>query len=119
MRFSAKSSLLRVLLVVMLTTFLSPSFGWHMHAEHQEIVLAADSRDVRHDDGDDSHGTGGRSDAHASIGHLLGHLPMQMSALELLIPLTQNVAPSVEVPAPCLDSETSPLYRPPLLVRLT
>lgn len=98
----------RVLLALMMATFLSPSFSWHMHAEHHEIVAETQSADAHDHDGD----------AHASIGHVLGHLPMQMAQFEILIPTAEDVAPSANVSAPPLVSESSPPYRPPLTVRL-
>jgi hypothetical protein len=70
---------LRLLLVVLMGTFLSPSFGWQMvashgesdhasvavMADHADIHLESDGRDHDHDDV-----------AHGQIGHLLSHLPV-------------------------------------------
>ena len=120
MRFFGSGFVGRVLLAVMLATLLSPTFGWHMHAGHHEIEAAADSHDHGHDQGghhsrDDGEG---EIDAHASIGHLLGHLPMQLSQFELFIPSAEAVAPDDAVAPSLIGSDSSPPYRPPLHDRL-
>lgn len=117
MRFPGTPFVARLLLALMLVTFLSPSFAWHMHAEHHEI--AAEARSAHGHDHDGDHATtDGSGDAHASIGHLLGHLPMQLSQFEVLILAAEDVAPLPEVSAPLLAAQTSPPYRPPLTIRL-
>lgn len=108
----------RVLLALMLATFLSPSFAWHMHAQHHEIATEAKAGHGHDHDGDHHAASNGAGDAHASIGHLLGHLTMQMSQFVVTIPSAEDVAPAVDVPVPLLVSETSPPFRPPLTVRL-
>lgn len=123
MRIPGSRTMARVLLALMLATFLSPSFAWHMHAQHHEIAAEAKSGHGHDHDGDhhpasNDAGDGHASDAHASIGHLLGHLTMQMSQFVVMIPPAQDVAPSLDVSAPLLVSETSPPFRPPLTVRL-
>lgn len=119
MRFLSTRPVARVLLAVMLATFLAPSFGWHMHAGHDEIAADVQSLHGHEHDGE-HHATdddGQAGDAHESIGHLLGHLPMQMSKFEVVLPLAEDVAPSAAVSAPLIVSETSPPYRPPLPLR--
>lgn len=123
MRVAGSRSISRFVLTVMLATFLSPSFAWHMHAQHHEIAAEAKAGHGHNHDGDNhiasnDAGNTHASDAHASIGHLLGHLTMQMSQFVVTIPPAEDVAPAVEVPAPLLLSETSPPFRPPLTVRL-
>lgn len=101
----------RLLLAVMLATLLSPSFAWHMHAEHEEIVAHG------HEHGGDEHAaTDGAGGAHTSIGHLLGHLPMQMSRFEIPVALAEEVAPPAAASAPPPPAESPPPYRPPLSV---
>ena len=118
MRVPGSRSIARFLLALMLATFLSPSFAWHMQAQHHEIAAEAEAGHG-HDHEGDHHATGsGAGDAHASIGHLLGHLTMQIAQVGILIPASDDVAPAVDVSAPLLASETSPPYRPPLSVRL-
>ena len=107
MRLAGSALAARALLVVMLATFLSPSLAWHMqHAEHHEITAGAGSPGAPDHDGD----------AHASIGHLLGHLPMQLSPFEVPIEAAGHVAPAAHVPTPPLAAAISPPYRPPLEV---
>lgn len=123
MRVPGSRSISRFLLALMLATFLSPSLAWHMHAQHHEIAAEAKAGHGHDHDGDHhaaSNGAGDAhaSDAHASIGHLLGHLTMQMSKFVVTISPAEDVAPAVDVPAPLLVSETSPPFRPPLTVRL-
>jgi hypothetical protein len=103
MRLCVSRALARALLVVMLATFLSPSFGWHMHADHHEIVHASV---INHDHDD--------HDAHASIGHLLGHLVMHAQPPVIHISAAGAVFPTAELPLPPLLSGSSPPYRPPL-----
>lgn len=122
MRFFGSDFVARVLVAVMLATLLSPSFGWHMHAGHHEIEAAADSHDLGHGHDQGGHHSGddgeGEIDAHASIGHLLGHLPMQLMQSALFIASAEAVAPDDAVPVPLMTSDSSPPYRPPLGNRL-
>ena len=104
-------SVVRLLLAAMLATFLSPSFGWHMHAEHHEIAAASHSDD-------DHHGEGGAIDAHASIGHLLGHLAMQAPPQVYDVPVLRPAAPAAQVRLLLITAESAPPYRPPLSLRL-
>jgi hypothetical protein len=110
----------RALLLVMLATFLSPSFAWHMHAGHHEVEhsIHGDGHDHGHDHDANRHGEGSANDAHASIGHLLGHLAMHMSYVAPPIPAAARVAPAADMPRHAIASEASPPYRPPLEVRL-
>ena len=117
MRFFGSASVARVLLALMLATFFSPSFGWHMHAGHHEIEAATQPHDHGHGHSDHS-GSEGEIDAHASIGHLLGHLPMQLMQSALFIASAEAVAPDDAVAVPLIASDSSPPYRPPLRDRL-
>lgn len=82
----------RLLLVVMLSTFLSPSFAvgmlsTHDQLEHSNAQLTADIEHDHHDDADHDnvdhdameHAAHDHEDAHGFIGHLLGHMPIVMS----------------------------------------
>ncbi len=90
--------ILRLLLVVLISTFMSPGFAWHMIDSHREMPqkpVTADTgnheSDVyhHHDDGDED------DDAHGNIGHLLSHLPVVMHGMASL-------------PAPQADSAAYP-----------
>ena len=118
MRFRASRCFAHVLLAVMLATFLSPSFGWHMHAEHHEIVADAGAPSPYEDDGDHHPGADGQGDAHTSIGHVLGHLAMHVPQHNVAAGGMVGVAPACEVPPALIASEVSPPYRPPLPARL-
>lgn len=106
MRWGSRT-LARLVLALMLATFLSPSFGWHAHAHHDEIVGESLVDDHDH------HG-----EAHSSIGHVLGHMSMQVVMPRIAIPAADDAAPSDEVAPLRLLSGTSPPYRPPLDRRL-
>lgn len=115
----------RLLLALMLLTFLSPGFGWQMVAAHElpahdTAVAKAEHHDRGHpgeppaekslaDEHD--HGYG---DAHTMVGHVLSQMPATF-----LMPFQVHVSPQVAVkhpkeplffiPAPPAD----PPYRPP------
>lgn len=108
-----------VLVAVMAATFVTPSFAWHMHLDHHEIADEAtpaqgdEHEAAHHGAADDTQG-----DAHASIGHVLGHLTMHLLRFEVAIAAADRISPSAEVPPQRLAAESSPPYRPPLLRRL-
>jgi hypothetical protein len=116
MPFRIARPLARLLLAAMLTTFLSPSFGWHMHAEHHEIVPH-----VAHGDSQDDppRGTDGGFDPHSSIGHLLGHLAMHAPRHIDAVPVLRPAAPVARAGLLLITAEFAPPYRPPLLRRLS
>jgi hypothetical protein len=76
--------ILRLLLVVLIGTFMAPGFAWQMidsHSEEADVQMASDAshhehesnfllyHHHHHDDGDDE------DLAHTQIGHLMGHMP--------------------------------------------
>ena len=119
MLFRLNRSIARLLLAVMLATFLSPSFAWHMHADHHEIAAHAEMPAPHEHDGDDHAGMDAQSGAHASIGHLLGHLTMHVPQFGVFpSPAIQGSAPEAAIPAPPIAADSSPPFRPPLPGRL-
>jgi len=77
---NTSTSTLWLLLVVLISTFMSPGFAWHMIDSHNEMphasVLAdadnhANEAHHQHDADSDKDGN-----AHDNIGHLLSHLPI-------------------------------------------
>ncbi len=108
----------RLLLVVMLATFLSPTLAWHLHAGHHEISADADAGNGHDHGGSSRAASDALGDAHASIGHLLGHMPMHLSRPEVLLPVVEEVVPSAEVSSLLLSAQASPPYRPPSSLRL-
>ena len=106
--------IIRLLIVVLLSTVLSPSFGWEASASqaaHRHDVLALDDHDAptgQHQGDEDTH------HHHGCAGHLLGHLQGQMS--DPFVFATLDPAGSL-LPDPASDF-TSPvperLDRPPL-----
>lgn len=101
----------------MLASFLSPSFAWHAHAGHHEI---ADESRPAHDHEHAGHAhdeESTASDAHASIGHLLGHLSMQMTSIRVTVPVHPGAVAFADPHAPPPAFEHSPPYRPPLGIR--
>jgi hypothetical protein len=81
---SYSNIILRLLLVVLLGTFMAPGFAWQMidsHSEETDVPMANDAghhergsgllyHHHHHDDGDDDEDM-----AHTQIGHLMGHMP--------------------------------------------
>lgn len=116
MSYRTARSVAGLLLAAMLATFLSPSFGWHMHAEHHEIAAHAahgGSGDGPHD------GTDGGMDAHSSIGHVLGHLAMQAPQHVGVVAVLRPAAPGAHIGLLLITGEFAPPYRPPLFLRLS
>jgi hypothetical protein len=116
----------RLLLALMLLTFLSPGFGWQVVAGHDLLAhAAAEAHGHGHDDHDhdhDHHGAvlaGGTAahdheDAHSMIGHVLSHMPAAAVSAALTPqlpyqPVMQGLDPSLVMPASPPDQP----YRPP------
>ena len=102
----------RILLFVMLATFLSPSLGWQMIASHEQLAHAGSALPVI-TYGDDHAGHDDQSDAHGAIGHLLTHMPM-----DLLATATIRFSPGAEcelraLPFSFHDTAAEAPFRPP------
>lgn len=96
--------------LLLLVTFVSPAFAWHMHDEHDALGMhTGHSPDPGHEDHE--HDT-----SHAAFGHLLEHLPMFTQHLALVMPVGVRSAPPAEVPALPLARALEPPDRPPLLL---
>jgi hypothetical protein len=92
----------RILLFVMLATFLSPSLGWQMIASHEQLEHAGVSLAISdHANENDDH-----SDAHSSIGHVLTHMPIDLGA-------TITIRPSLGKEPEPLSPQFSPRDTPP------
>lgn len=107
----------RLLLVVLLATFLSPGFGWQSVASHGELAHA-DMAVVahgghHHEHEHDAHHADHGDAAHSEIGHLLSHLPMLLSEIEAAPrPATASTDfPPRHSTVPLADLE--PPYEPP------
>jgi hypothetical protein len=111
-----RQSFLRFMLVVMLASFLSPSFGLGLVASHDQLAHA--SAGLEHADHDHQH-SGPRhdkqdhQDAHSSIGHLLTHLSVSFFELPPMgIPaMAQAELPTLD--ARILPVALQPPFRPP------
>lgn len=107
----------------MLLTFLSPSFGWQLVADHEQLAHGVSSADVvAHDHHHDhDHDTTVALDAtphdhddpHAMIGHLLSHMPASLSAEPLPLEMRQHTAPPNDLPLRPLANLPSLPFRPP------
>ena len=99
----------RILLIVLLLTFLSPHLGWQMTAGHDEFEQLLTLHD-QHQDDEENHS------AHGFLGHLLTHMPMSVSAT-MCAPLVCGC--TVQLPD-CMFSFSSgipePPFRPPRLL---
>lgn len=107
----------RLLLLVLLATFLSPSIAWEKVAGHGAMAhvgaaLAVDEGDHHHEGG--GHPAHGHDDAaHGQIGHLLSHLPVLSADIPPLLPATSG---GVAYPAPLHAvsyADPEPPYKPP------
>lgn len=117
----------RLLLAVMLLTFLSPSFGWQVVAghdllSHEAVAEAFEHSPHDHDDGHDGHDQPPahgheHEDAHSMIGHVLSHMPATTVSTILPAPkphqpVLQRGELSLTIPSPPPDQP----YRPPQLL---
>ncbi|MBI5890288.1 MAG: hypothetical protein HZB47_06370 [Nitrosomonadales bacterium] len=110
---------LRLLLVVLISTFMSPGFAWQMIDSHNVASFAGHDdhhhheNDLYHHHHHDDDGEGDVDTTHSQIGHLLSHLPVVM----------QDIAPLPVAPADssafsaCVAeftyTATDPPYKPP------
>lgn len=110
-------STLRLLLVVLIGTFMSPSFAWQMvdsHSGSAGTSVVVDStvphesyvHHQHHDDDDDDA-------AHGEVGHLLSHLPVFIyETTTIFLPATALVAyPASGAITAYADAE--PPFKPP------
>ena len=104
----------RLLLAVLLATFLSPGFGWQVVTSHSgavtiAAVVAPDEAGHDHDADADHH----ESAAHGDIGHLLSHLPgFVHHAAQLPAATAAGIAyPPPQYPYSHADAE--PPFKPP------
>jgi len=114
-------SILRLLLVVLVSTFMSPSFAWQMIDSHNETTIASllgnddhhHEHDLYHHHHHDEDGEGDDDTAHSQIGHLLSHLPAVMRDI---VALPMSVTNS-SVFAICIVAftytTTDPPFKPP------
>lgn len=109
-----------LLLAILLATVLTPSFGWEASAgqgAHGHDIVAPDASDDAHDHDRHAGGHHGDEDSHhhhGCAGHLLGHLPVQLSeafAFVMIEPDRDSFSdPGAGFPFPFPDR----LDRPPL-----
>lgn len=122
MRASLRNLTSRLLLSLMLLTFLSPSFGWQMVAghellEHSKVGMEEGHHDHHHDElfadrpvpHDHEH-----EDAHTMAGHVLSHMPATTFYASLPRytphqPVMRGAEPPLDLPSSFPDQP----YRPP------
>jgi hypothetical protein len=101
----------------MLLTLLSPHFGYQMIAGHDELEHGFVSS--AHD-GNEGHHHDHESDAHAFLGHLLGHhLPLHFTRTAPLMPDQRAILDLVVLPASFDPRISEPPFippRPPFLI---
>lgn len=87
MRLSLYRLTCRITLVLMFMTFLSPTFGWQLVADHEELAHSSptsffeqEHHHPEHADIIDVSSVHGHEheDAHSMIGHMLSHMPISM-----------------------------------------
>lgn len=102
------SHIARLMLFVLLGTFLMPSFAWqmvvsHEQAEHSQISQAMhDDTHAHHDDTDQHHHDD--ENAHSQIGHLLSHMPLFVQSAWAL--------PQIEKPRTFYPVRISNIFQP-------
>lgn len=99
MLITARRLVARIMFIVMLATFASPTLGWGMVATHDQLshglidVHAGEVHDDHHHhdghDNDPQH-----QDPHTSIGHLFTHMPAGLFGITSL-PIQQQAQPEV------------------------
>ncbi len=116
------TSILRLLLVVLISTFMAPSFAWQMIDSHNETTIASlavndghhhHEHDLYHHHHDEDGDDGDEDAAHGQIGHLLSHLPAVMHDI-VSLPLSEE---NSSVFAICIVAFTyttiDPPFKPP------
>jgi len=107
---------LRLMLVVMLVSFISPSFGLGLIASHDQLshqFVGLEHTDHGHDQSGTQHDSPDHQDAHTSIGHLLTHLSISFFELPRM-----GIPPIAQTELPVLDARILPValqppFRPP------
>lgn len=118
MRITAQRLLSRIMFIVMLATFTSPSLGLGMVATHDQLSHGITSFDAGkwHDDhhhhephDDDAQ----HQDPHSSIGHLFSHLPISLFGISPLV-IQPQAQPEVSfLRQPFVTVALEPPLRPP------
>ena len=109
----------RLLLAVMLLTFLAPGFGWQAIATHDEIAHASSAfggaadHDHDHDHEHDAGETGHDDEAHGAAGHVLAHLPAFLSHVAGFSPVAPVGAHFADVRVEWPRISPEPPLRPP------
>lgn len=119
----------RLLLALMLLTFLSPSFGWQIVAGHELLERAAVAVEADHHHGHehDHHDAAPtdasltheheHEDAHSMIGHVLSHMPATIFSAPVPLPVPhQPVMLGAELLLVLPTSPPDQPYRPPQAV---
>jgi len=103
------------MLLTMLATFASPSFGWGMVTGHIDVPAGHDHHHSVMPDHESDHAAlpaddADHKDAHTSVGHVLGHMPLNVAASSVtpLVPYGQE--------KPLFVSPNFPVvgYKPPI-----
>lgn len=110
-------SVLRLLLVVLISTFMSPGFAWQMIGSHHEAGVTSvlseghhthHESDTHHDDGE-----GDIDTSHTQIGHQLSHLPAVVFD-RISLPAMQDDAAQFYIGTSTIAFTASdPPYKPP------
>ena len=108
---------MRFMLMVMLASFLSPSFGLGLVASHDQLahqsIGGVQHAEHDHEHPGPQHDTQDHKDAHNSIGHLLTHLSISFFELPRM-----GIPPLAQAELPALDARILPValqppFRPP------
>jgi hypothetical protein len=112
----------RILLVMMLVTFLSPSMGWGTVASHEQLTHATveiDWEELEHGHSHDNHHSSlpdeshDYQDAHSSIGHLLAHMPASLFETPILDFVQSAQTAPLFIYVPLIERYLEPPLPPP------
>ena len=109
----------RAMLLVLLASFLSPSFaqgtvtaahGGHAHADRTEAPAGHD--EAQHE-GDHAHRHGHALDEHDNLGHALGHLPASTVEFSTALPAPIASYPPAGRAMSLATAQPGAVFRPP------
>lgn len=83
MLITVRSLIARVMFIVMLATFASPTFGWGMVATHDQLSHGLSGTHVGEDHGGHHHDEHDVN-PHSSIGHMFTHMPVGLTSITSL-----------------------------------
>ena len=99
MLITTRSLVARIMFIVMVATFASPTFGWGMVATHDQLSHGLAGVPDGEDHGHQHHSHHDEHDAqhlnpHSSVGHLFTHMPVGIFSMATL-PIQPQAQPEI------------------------